>query len=491
MKDFKVFNLFRNWVSMLGMLGAILAFTSIAILMVLDTLAHFSNPYIGVLTYIVAPIILAGCIFLIISGMIWQYNRIKKGMTNTSLPVIDFGKPGVMRKTIIILIVLGITSGFSALLTARMYHYTESDAFCGTVCHEVMEPEYTAYQNSPHSNVGCSECHIGSGAEWFVKAKLSGLHQVWAVLRGNFHRPIKTPIENLRPARDTCHTCHRPEKFFGAVLRNWTYYLPDKNNTPWTIKMLVHIGGGDPDHGAVQGVHWHMEGVNDVEYIATDDKRLEIPWVRVTDQNGKVTVYQTTEEDKVLTKEQVAAATPRHMDCLDCHNRPTHNYWAPNDAMDMALSSGRIDADIPRIKARGAELLGNEYETKQEALDAIANTLNKKYPAHPKLTDTTAELQRIFSNNFFPEMKARWDVHPDHIGHKFTPGCFRCHDGKHKSESGKVIRDDCSVCHTILAQGEGTHLKTLSASGMEFKHPEDIDGMWKEELCHTCHTGAP
>ena len=38
----------------------------------------------------------------------------------------------------------------------------------------VMEPEYTAYQFSPHARVGCVQCHIGSGASYFVKSKLSG-----------------------------------------------------------------------------------------------------------------------------------------------------------------------------------------------------------------------------------------------------------------------------------------------------------------------------
>ena len=175
----------------------------------------------------------------------------------------------------------------SAVATYRTYHFTESVQFCGRICHEVMKPEYTAFQQSPHAGTSCVECHIGPGAEWFVKAKISGLYQVYAVLFDKYHRPIETPVENLRPAKETCLACHWPTKFFGAVLRTWTYYGTDEKNSPWTIKMLLNIGGGDPAHGPIRGIHWHMEGVNTVEYIATDRKRLVIPWVRVTDQTAR------------------------------------------------------------------------------------------------------------------------------------------------------------------------------------------------------------
>ena len=258
-----------------------------------------------------------------------------------------------------------------------------------------------------------------------------------------------------------------------------------------SIKMLLKTGGGDPRHGPVQGFHWHMEGVNDVDYITTDDRRLEIPWVRMTDQNGKVTVFQTTDEDKRLTKEQIASMSKRRMDCMDCHNRPTHTFLSPNEALDMAMLSGKIDPAIPEIKSTAGSLLEGKYETEGEALAAIDGSLRKKCEGAPNLDSAIEEVQRIYQRNFFPEMKVRWDAYPDHSGHKITPGCFRCHDGQHVSESGEVIRRDCEICHVIIAQGPGTEPDGFTPHGLEFEHPEDIDDEWKTERCDTCHTGAP
>jgi hypothetical protein len=33
-------------------------------------------------------------------------------------------------------------------------------------------------------------------------------------------------------------------------------------------------------------------------------------------------------------------------------------------------------------------------------------------------------------------------------------GRFRCHGGKHKSSDDRVISDDCSACHQVLAMEE-------------------------------------
>jgi hypothetical protein len=71
-----------------------------------------------------------------------------------------------------------------------------------------MEPEYTAYQFSPHAKVGCVQCHIGSGADWFVRSKISGSYQLYAVAFKKYPTPIPTPIGNLRPAQETCEQCH-------------------------------------------------------------------------------------------------------------------------------------------------------------------------------------------------------------------------------------------------------------------------------------------
>jgi len=257
--------------------------------------------------------------------------------------------------------------------------------------------------------------------------------------------------------------------------------------------MLLNIGGGDPAHGVIHGIHWHMEGVNTVEYVAADRKRSIIPWVRVTDQKGNITVYETQNKDERLTPVQASTLPKRRMDCLDCHNRPSHRLLSPYQALDIALSEGKIDRSIPGVKLTAAKLLAGKYDTEKQAHDAIAGGLREKYAQHPKLDETINEVNAIYGRNFFPEMKVRWEEYPNLTGHKITAGCFRCHDGRHVSESGATIRKDCNICHTILAQGPGTDadLQGLAGNGVEFKHPEDIDDAWKTERCDTCHTGAP
>ena len=164
----------------------------------------------------------------------------------------------------------------SAVGGYQAFHYTESTEFCGATCHDVMYPEYTAYKHSPHARVACVECHIGPGADWWVQSKLSGAYQVYAVIADVYPRPIPTPIENLRPAQETCEQCHWPQKFFGGQQKRFNHYMYDEANTPWPINMLIKTGGGNPRTGQAEGIHWHMNIKNNVEYIARDEERQEV-----------------------------------------------------------------------------------------------------------------------------------------------------------------------------------------------------------------------
>jgi hypothetical protein len=330
-----------------------------------------------------------------------------------------------------------------------------------------------------------------------VKSKVSGAYQVYATLTDKYPRPIPTPIENLRPVRLTCEECHWPRKFFGAAEKVWHHYLPDKTNTDWTIRMLLKIGGGDPAFGPVGGIHWHMAVDNKVEYIATDKQMQVIPWVRLTDSKGNVTVYQA--KDNPLKPAQIAAATIHAIDCVDCHNRPTHIYHSPVYSVDLALSTGRISTNLPAIKEQAVHALGRKYDTTDEALRGITQALTTYYQSnYPALTRTNValvaqavgEVRTIYQHNFFPGMKVSWRAYPDNIGHLDSDGCFRCHDGQHFSAGGKPISHDCQACHNIIAQGKGKALATIAPQGLPFKHPEDIGGMWQDYKCSFCHDGG-
>jgi hypothetical protein len=238
---------------------------------------------------------------------------------------------------------------------------------------------------------------------------------------------------------------------------------------------------------------------NRVEYIAADATRQQIPWVRITNlTNGKVTEYTST--DNPLSPQDIARATIRKMDCMDCHNRPTHIYRSPTHAVNLSLDNGKIDATLPFIKRTAVQLLATQYDSTEAALAAIEQGVTGFYREnYPKLvtdrqaaiTGAIAELQNIYRDNFFPWMKARWDAYPDNIGHFMFQGCFRCHDGAHKTADGKTLTKDCTACHTILAQGRPPELAFAGdGRGLEFKHPEDIGDMWQQMKCNDCHTGA-
>jgi hypothetical protein len=270
------------------------------------------------------------------------------------------------------------------------------------------------------------------------------------------------------------------------------HYLADEQNTPWTIRLLMKIGGGDPSQGPTGGIHWHMNVSNKIEYIATDPERQVIPWVRITAPDGKVTIYQS--KDNPLSADQVAKNAPRRMDCIDCHNRPSHIYRAPSRLVNLEMSTGRIKTSLPFIKKNAVDILTAEYKTTPEAMKKIEASMREMYKdfGDKKLVqETTKQIQKIYSQNFFPEMKVNWKVYPNNIGHTLFPGCYRCHDGQHVSSDGQVISHDCRSCHTIIAQGNGEKLKSIAPEGLEFEHPVDIGDVWKEMNCAECHTGGP
>jgi hypothetical protein len=266
--------------------------------------------------------------------------------------------------------------------------------------------------------------------------------------------------------------------------RTFHYFQSDASNSPYSIRLLLKIGGSDPRHGPVGGIHWHNIPGNKVEYVAADEKRQKIPWVRVTDADGKVTVFKT----KNFTND-VSGMEIRTMDCMDCHTRPSHRFLSPEKAVNQAMAFDRIDPTLPWIKTNAMHVLTLPYKTETEARESIAATLAEKYPNDARIKTAIATLQQIYSENFFPEMKADWSSYPDNVGHMIWPGCFRCHDGQHKTEDQKMTikANDCNACHTILAQGAGEQLNRLSPGGLQFEHP----GGDYDISCTDCHTGGP
>jgi ribosomal protein S27E len=302
-------------------------------------------------------------------------------------------------------------------------------------------------------------------------------------------------VKHLRPARETCEKCHWPEKFWGNRFKIITHFGSAEKNTPRQIQLVIKTGGGSPTSGLTAGIHWHMNIMNEVLYIARDPQRQDIPWIRVKDMQGRVTEY--TAKDNPLTPEEIKKSEKRRMDCIDCHNRPSHIFQTPQEAVDQALLVGRIDRSLPYIKKQAVEVMSKTYPSTEAAREGIASGIDAFYFTHyPTLYEqkrTTvraaiSEIERLYETNIFPEMQVNWETHPNNLGHWNYPGCFRCHDGQHVSTEGKIIARDCNTCHTILGQEEGGR-PMADLKGKYFRHPVDI-GDVKDATCNLCHTGG-
>ncbi|MCU0501065.1 MAG: NapC/NirT family cytochrome c [Anaerolineae bacterium] len=334
--------------------------------------------------------------------------------------------------------------------SVTLMDWSESSEFCSS-CH-VMSPEHTAYKNSPHAKVECGTCHIGPGAYHAFEAKVRSAHYVWSYPLNLFEKPIPSPITSLRPAEVVCEQCHWPEKFYDDRLVVNQDYAQDEKNSLTETALVVNTGGGPSELGQGRGIHWHIE--NPVYYIATDEKRQDIPWVQAT-FNGITTTYLAA--DSNLTPEAIAKAEKRKMDCIDCHNRASHHFRNPDDALNEALALGQIASDLPYIKREGANVLMKKYATEEEAAKAIAAVEDFYKTSYPSIyasrkadvQQAVAGLQAIFDKTQFPFMNLDWKSHTNNIGHQDFPGCFRCHDGKHLSQDNQAIRLECNVCHSI------------------------------------------
>ncbi|OGU35251.1 MAG: cytochrome C [Ignavibacteria bacterium GWB2_35_6b] len=489
-----------NWTTLIGATIAIISLFMIIFLFAISFFFEQGGSYLGLIIYIVLPSFMILGLILIPIGMYYKSkkNKISKGEADRALPRIDLNDIKHRNAFMIFTVGTVVLLFISAVGSYEAFHYSESVEFCGTTCHAVMKPEFVAYQNSPHAKVACVACHVGSGADWFVKAKLSGLYQVYAVLADVYPRPIETPIKNLRPARETCEQCHWPEKFYSKKLKMQRHYLNDETSSEWDIGMVIKIG---PDFGALglsEGIHWHINPDVKVEYVSTDEKRQNIPWVRYTNlKTGKVTVYENQEEP--LEKGMLDSLEVRTMDCMDCHNRPSHQYYPPAFFVNNAITAGNIPRELPEIKSLAMTILGEDFETEKEAMEYIKTEMNNFYEEnYPEVFENNYKLvqkgitglQNEFNKNIFPEMKVKWSAYPNNIGHVEFDGCFRCHFDNHVSEDNLVISKDCNKCHTISLQGNPSALEVASINQtLEFKHPVDIEDAWKDTKCIECHTG--
>jgi hypothetical protein len=442
----------------LGLSGAVLTTTSgllVVAFFLLGAAGLEMGPYVGVLAFLILPIFFVlGLLLMPLGAFLARRRARREGLE--PLPVLDLNKPATRRR---LALFAGLTAANVVILGAASFKGVEvmdTAQFCGS-CHKVMDPEFTAYSRSPHSRVACVQCHIGPGAGWFVKSKLSGAWQVVSVTFNLYPRPIPTPVANLRPSRDTCEQCHWPTKFVGDRLKVITKHADDEQSTPKKTVLLMHVGGG----AAGRGIHSHVAPGVSIRYQA-DPKRETIQTVELTRADGSVERFDPKPDEKAPAPD-ASTLVWRTMDCIDCHNRPTHQYRSAAFEVDAALSDGRIDRTLPFVKREAMKAITATYVDRAAAdagiLAALAGFYEKEQPAvwsskKEAVQAAATELAKLWGYNVWPHMKITWGTYPSMIGHQDTTGCWRCHDDKHVSKAGKSITQDCDNCHAVLAEEE-------------------------------------
>jgi nitrate/TMAO reductase-like tetraheme cytochrome c subunit len=425
------------------------------------------NPYLGIIFFLLLPAVFIAGLVLIPVGLFLRRRKLQKaGQIPAEFPKIDLNDRIFRHGLDIVLVTTIINLLVVAMASYRGSAYMESPQFCGQSCH-VMHPEYTAYKISAHSHVACVECHIGSGAQAYLSAKVNGTKQLLEVSFDRYPTPIASPVESLRPARYICEGCHTPARFIGEKLLVKSSFADDEANTETQSVVVLHLGGRDSlSHlSGIHGVH-----LGHIEYVATDPTRTSIPWVQKRNDDGSETVFATS-----AAGNGVPQGERRVMDCIDCHNRAAHTFVTAEDALNRAMAEGAVSPELPWVHKKGLELLKANYSSEAEARARIPAGLQAFYRSeHPEVLATKAAqvkaagdmLVTLYSQNVFPYMKVTWGTHPNHIGHMSYPGCFRCHDGEHAAKTGASITQDCSACHNLLVVDEAKP-KVLSDLGIQ------------------------
>ncbi len=418
---------------------------------------------------------------------------------------VDLRKPAQRLKLLLVLFGLLIVGVAVLIGGIQGYSYSESPSFCGTVCHS-MYPQYVRYQASPHANVACAECHVGPGFQAFVTSKIEGTRQLIDTITGKYDRPIKSPVMNLRPARETCETCHTPSSFKDNIIKIIQHYDNDAQNTPVETTFILKMGGTNQLTGESKGIHWHIQ--SQISYIALDDQRQTIAWVGVKQADGSMKQYfsrdllgmgQTSFVEKARQSGQI-----RQMDCIDCHNRVAHYIPYPEQAVDQAIANGLISRDLPYIRMKAVALLNATYNSENDAMSAI-DQLNTYYQSTgasaTEASQAVTAIKKIYKDTNFPDMNLDWKTNPNNQRHTPTLGCFRCHDNNHIyiDDQGvqHTISAECNLCHSVPIVGRGT--QTLLEAPVIVGEPPDShkDFSWtiehrnvtdaEKQQCYNCH----
>lgn len=427
--------LFRSTLSLIGAALTTLSAVSFLTVFALSELKPgFGGGYLGLFTFLVLPVFFVLGLVLMPVGIA----RARRAGAYARAPVLDFNVPRVRAMTAVVSLFTLANIGIVSTATYKGVETMESVEFCGTTCHSVMTPEYSAHQRSPHAQVKCTQCHVGSGAQAFVAGKANGVGQLVAMVEGTVPRPITAPVENFN-ARN-CEACHARERLTRDRLVVIDRFAEDETNTRKHTVLL----------DKTNAIHWH---VGQPLRFRTDGKRRFVSELELGLPDGGLRRWTN-----LSTSDAGVADHWRTMDCLDCHNRATHVFQRPRDEVDRALASGALDATLPFVRREALRVLTLPWTSADDARTGISRELNTFYASRSitpaRLEVTTAALVDVWSRNVFPEMKVSWGTYPDFRDHDDEGGCFRCHTGDLVTDAGTRVSGKCELCHVTLAEDE-------------------------------------
>ncbi len=333
------------------------------------------------------------------------------------------------------------------------WEYSNSNAFCATMCHDVHPEEIAAHKVGAHARVNCVECHMGRNSTLHLMAlKPTHAKELWGMIVG-YERPITSGT--LRPSREACESCHWPSVEHHDSIAVKVHYGTDAESSESRTKIVLHTGMDAIREGYTRGIHWHIQ--NEVRFVSPDPQRREIPWVEVRKPDGTRVTY--TDGETKLTAQQISALEPRTMACYDCHNQVGHPFANPETVVDEAIRSGAIDRALPEAKARSVALIAalgeitGDRALREAKIDKLLAEASAKaaVPGELKAAEQkfNKAMRAILLAASFQEKGFTWKSFPNHTGHADTPGCFRCHDGKHYNDKGEAIRLQCTLCHAL------------------------------------------
>jgi len=474
-----------NWMSMFG--SALVTSTIVGFLFfeILTISGVIHNAYVGLITYLAFPALFITGLLLIPLGLWIEARRKGKSIKMMLAERFDQELLTPKRTGSLLLKTVGILTIFNLIIlglaSTRMLHFMESANFCGTACHSVMGPEWATYQQSPHARVACVDCHVGEGLGGLVDSKINGAWQMISVTFDLYEKPIPTPVHNLRPARNTCEKCHWPEMFHGDKIKQYIHFENDSTSAPTYTTLMMKIGSGKI--GQSSGSHWHVSPENEVRYASLNDQREEIAWIDVRQPGGS---YKRFSNQRLEYSGKDQKEYSRTMDCVDCHNRATHIYELPSEAIDLRIAQGLIDRSLPFAKSIAMTALMANYPDYNSAKEGIAKAISRRYNEllsvvtaldSVKIAQLISAVQSIHLRNIHPGMNVKWGSYPNHLGHSDGRGCFRCHNPNMVDEKGIAISMDCTMCHSILANGsprpfdflyEGSEIKGAGKEAVDF-----------------------